>query len=389
MDDPSPARRVVPVAWAGFLLLGWSGVLLPSLVRQIEGRFGVDDASLGLLYLAASLAYATAAFSGGILTERLGRRVVLGVASGMVAVGLVVEGVAPSWGWFLLAAPLVGLGDGAIDGGLNGLVLDAVDGGRGRALNLLHLCFSIGAFVAPLLVGRLVSAGVEWQLVLLATGVAFVGLALALSLVPMPSGRILRSAPGDIARAAAPRSRTPLALLGVAIACYVAAEIGVSNWIVRFLSQADLNTATLALSGFWVGLALGRLASARVADRLPHGPLAAGGAVLAGVALVAAVVSPSIEIAIGAIVVAGFAMGPVYPLIIAIGGELYRDRASTTAGTLAAIAVVGGTTYPPLVGVMSASIGIGGGMLGAALLSILSAVAILAAARVARRTMLA
>src|SRR5439155_8545142 len=175
------------------------------------------------------------------------------------------------------------------------LVLDVVDDGRGRALNLLHLFFSIGAFVSPLVVGRVVSAGVEWQIVILASTAAAVPLALALWLVPMPSGRVGRPVAGDPATAPGPRSRAPLALLGVAIACYVAAEIGVSNWIVRFLDRVELGTATLALSGFWAGLALGRLAGARVGDRIAHATLAAAAAVAAGFAIVVAVVGPSVE----------------------------------------------------------------------------------------------
>ena len=55
----------MPVAWSGLLLVGWSGVLVPALVRQVESRFGVDDAALGLWYLVVSLAYAGASFAGG------------------------------------------------------------------------------------------------------------------------------------------------------------------------------------------------------------------------------------------------------------------------------------------------------------------------------------
>jgi fucose permease len=377
----------VPVAWAGFLLLGWSGVLVPSLVRQVETRFGVDDAALGLFYLATSLAYAAASFTGGVLTERLGRRAVLGTAAIVVAAGFAVEGGAPSWAWFLAGGPLLGLGSGAIDGGMNSLVLDVVDAGRGRALNLLHLFFSIGAFVSPLVVGRLVSAGIEWQLVLLASAAAALPLALALWLVPMPSGRSAAPSaslgPGAAATSAVAASRTPLVLLALAIACYVASEIGVSNWIVRFLSGADLGTATLALSGFWAGLALGRLTGSRVADRLPHGPFAAGAAVVAGLAVFVAALAPSVGFSIGAFVVGGFAMGPIFPMIIAIGGDRYPDRLSTTAGTLTAVAVVGGTVYPPAMGLLSATIGIGAGMLGAGVLAVSSGVLILAGVRVA------
>ena len=380
-------RRVVPVAWAGFLLIGWSGVLVPSLVRQVEARFAIDDAALGLWYLATSLAYAAASYGGGLLTERLGRRLVLGGAAALLASGLGLQGLAPSWPWFLLAAPLLGLGAGAIDGGMNGLLLAMSPDGHGRALNLLHLFFSIGAFVSPFVVGRLVSGGVEWQAIVLASALLAALVAVSLWLVPMPSGRRMPTAagsPGGAADPGSPVRRGTLVLLSIAIACYVASEVGVSNWIVRFLERADLDTATLALSGFWAGLALGRLAAARVADRLTHTELAAGAAFVAGLAVAAAVASPNIELAILALAVAGFASGPVFPMIIAIGGDLYGERPAAIAGTLTAVAVVGGTIYPPLVGLMSASVGIPAGMLGAGLLSIVSGAAILAAGRRAR-----
>ena len=62
----------------------------------------------------------------------------------------------------------------------------------------------------------------------------------------------------------------PLLLLGIAIATYVASEVGVSNWLVRFLEPAPLTTATLALSLYWAGLTVGRLISSAIADRFDH-----------------------------------------------------------------------------------------------------------------------
>ena len=92
----------------------------------------------------------------------------------------------------------------------------------------------------------------------------------------MPSGR--RIAGGAVEPASTPRAARvgrsllagPLLLLGVAIAAYVASEVGVSNWIVRFLEPAPLTTATLALSLFWAGLTVGRLVSSAIADRFDH-----------------------------------------------------------------------------------------------------------------------
>jgi len=386
---PRYARHIVPLAWTAFVLIGWTTILVPSLLRQIEARFAVDDAAVGIWYLVNSAVYAAASFGGGLLTERVGRRVVLTAAATTLAVGLFVAAGAPTWVVFLVAAIPMGVGAGAVDGGMNGLVLSVVGEGRGRALNLLHLFFAIGALTAPALVGQLVDRGVPWEPVLQATALVALGVAGVLWFTAMPSG-IRRPGEGsatgeaqdeDDPEAASPSFLVPLILLAVGIGCYVAGEVGVSNWIVRFLDDVPVSTATLGLSAFWAGLALGRLVAARYADRFPHAPFAAACAFVAGAAVIVALAAPTTELAIAAFAVSGFASGPVFPMIVAIGGDLYPNRLAATSGTLTGAAVVGGTLYPPLVGLMSSRFGIGTGLFGAAMLSILCGVAVLAAAR--------
>jgi nitrate/nitrite transporter NarK len=68
-------------------------------------------------------------------------------------------------------------------------------------------------------------------------------------------------------------------------------------------------------------------------------------------------------------------------LIVAIGAELYPRRVAAVAGTITASGVVGGIVYPPLVGLMSESIGLGAGLFGAGVLSILAAAAVVAAVK--------
>ena len=112
---------------------------------------------------------------------------------------------------------------------------------------------------------------------MLVSGLALGPLAVAYVVVPMPSGRRRRE-PATPRRPTAPSATPdrrpllagPLLLLGLAIAAYVAAEVGVSNWLVRFLEPAPLTTATLALSLYWAGIAIGRLVSSVIADRFDH-----------------------------------------------------------------------------------------------------------------------
>lgn len=362
-----------------FLLIGWVGLLVPSMIRSIEHDFGQTDAGLGIYYLLNAVAYATGSLGGGIVTERLGRRSVLVLAAVLLIVGLLLVGFVPIWAVVLFAAVPAGLGAGAIDGGANGLILDLFPTARGRALNTLHLFFSVGALSSPLIVGRLVEAGIAWQAIVLATAMAAVPIGVLLALIPMPDGRHQATSvageptPGRLA------FRWPLIVLEIAIACYVASEIGVSSWLVRFLEDAPVALATTGLSLFWAGLALGRLISARISDRFDHLAFATVSAAAAGIATLAAVLVPSIPGSIVLFAVAGFASGPVFPLIVAIGGERHPGRSAAVSGFLTGAAVVGSVIYPPIMGFLSVNVGLAVAMLGTGLLSIASAGALLLA----------
>ena len=191
MQRPPAAGVVGAIA---FLLIGWSGLLVPSLIRSVKEAFDQSDAGIGLFYFLFSGAWAAGAFGGGLVTERLGRRSVLTLAAALIALGLIGLGLAPSWAVFLVAALPGGLGAGMIDGGGNGLFLDLFPSGRGRALNLLHLFFSLGALTAPLTSGLLVENGVDWRSILIATGLAAVPVSVLFAIVRMPGGRRERPA---------------------------------------------------------------------------------------------------------------------------------------------------------------------------------------------------
>ena len=369
-----------------FLLVGWCGLLVPSLIRSIEATYGRSDAEFGVYYLAVGLAYAAGSFGGGLVTERAGRRPVLAFASWLLAAGLAALAVAPAWVIVLLAALPIGLGLGALDGGANGLFLDVFRSDRGRALNLLHLCFSLGALTAPLVLGPLVEAGLPWQVVLLATGVLVAGMGALLATARMPDGRRQRGAPGPAwgpeARATGRlRLPRPLALLCLAIGFYIASEVGVTDWLVRFLAPAPLSLATTALALYWAGMAVGRLGSARVADRFDHVRYTTAAAVCMSVALAAAVLAPSIPFSIAFFALAGLAAGPVAPMIMVVGGDRYPDRSAAVGGYVTTASVAGGIGFPTLMGFLSVTVGLTVAMFGTVVLGLASAGALVLAGR--------
>jgi FHS family glucose/mannose:H+ symporter-like MFS transporter len=212
-------------------------------------------------------------------------------------------------------------------------------------------------------------------------------LVVAYVIVPMPSGlRTTTSAGTHLPGASGGHGGRsllsgPLLLLGIAIAAYVAAEIGVSNWIVRYLESAPLSTATLALSLYWAGLTVGRLISSVIADRFDHLRFTIACALAMGVLIAGAVLVPSLPLSIAAFAAAGVASGPVFPMIVAIGGDRYPQRSAAVGGSLAGMAVIGSTIYPPAMGFLSVTVGLTVAMFGNALLALGCAIALVAFGR--------
>jgi FHS family glucose/mannose:H+ symporter-like MFS transporter len=383
-----PGRGVVLTGVAAFLLLGWTVLLVPSIIREVQGTFDQSDAGMGFAYFVNAVVYVTGTVAAGVLAGRLPRRLLLAAGPGLVAVGLLLLAAAAVWAMFLAGFLVMGLGAGIIDAGVNALFMDLY-AGRAAMLNRLHLFFALGALTVPLAVGLCVGAGVPWQAIAIASAAAAAPLAVLMGTRRLPPthrrARAVTAVPSQGGRGPAGRRRVPrpLAVLAIAIGCYVAAELGVSSWLVRYL-DAPLEVATLALSLFWASLALGRLVSSLIVDRMGAVAFATTWSAACGVAILAAINVPSVPAAVLCFALAGFAAGPVYPMIMAIGGSLYPGRASMVSSVLASAAVVGSIVYPPIMGVVSEAAGLWFSMLGAALFAFAAAGCIWAAARLGR-----
>ena len=384
----APPQGVLRIAYASFTLVGWTGLFVPSYLRVIQDEFGRTDAEFGLVYLVFALMFAAGAVLGGLMSERIGRGIVLPISAVLIAAGLAIESVAPSWTIFVAGAGLAAAGTGAVDAVVNSAVMDLSAAGSGSGLNRLHLFYSIGALSAALVVSVMAQADIGWRTVAVATAIAGLALALPLRRVglvpPRPRG------PGDMAPDGGHHSivlplRLALVALGIGIACYVAAEAGVTSWLVGYLVEEPMSVATLALGLFWTGLAGGRLVASRIADRFDTIAFAATCAFASALAHVAAVAGPPGALRIALFVATGFAFGPVYPMIMTVAGSLLPHRAAAVSGALTAAGVAGSVTYPALMGVISELAGLGAAMVGAALLAVASGCAVIIARRMATR----
>jgi len=171
-------------------------------------------------------------------------------------------------------------------------------------------------------------------------------------------------------------------LLGSAmLVVYVGLEISVGNWAFSYLVQARGLPATVAgylVSGYWLGLTLGRFLISPVAARVGASTAAMMYTCLAGVTatIVLAWLSPTALLAGLVLMPLGFFLGPVFPTTMASAPRLTRPALVPTAiGVMNAASVGGGSALPWLAGLLAQGTGMWTLLPFSAALSLLQAVA--------------
>ncbi|MFB6164453.1 MAG: MFS transporter [Haloarculaceae archaeon] len=199
--DRSPggrlAARLAPLRGGGrgWVLLtvaaGWFATLglrfvVPALLPRIKDTFGVNNAGAGLAVTVIWITYAGTQLPAGAMVDRLGERTLLTASLVVAGSSLVLFGLVPAFGLFLVAAGLFGLGTG-LYGPARGMVLSRTfRDNDGAAFGATLAAGSVGAAALPFLAttaalwadGRI--AGLPgWQLALASFAPLFAVLAVA------------------------------------------------------------------------------------------------------------------------------------------------------------------------------------------------------------------
>ncbi|MEV1201115.1 MFS transporter [Microbispora rosea] len=354
----------VALSYVTFILVGLSsgvgGVLLPA---QIDD-YGLDKATIGTQFFAFSAGFMLSGSTAGPLIHRLGIRASLILGGGTFALAGLFTAVRPPFLAFLVAQIVAGYGTGIFESVLNAYLTDLPK--ATTLLNRLHAFFGVGALLGPLLATWILTF-LPWTAVWLILALVCLPLLIGFYLTlpareapPPATAEEQAERPGLLATA----SRQPAVLLGaVFLAVYVGLEISVGNWGFSFLvdehGQSDL-LAGYTVSGYWLGLTLGRFLISPIATRL--GMTASGMTFLclAGVTLstMLAWLVPGSAMASVSFVLLGFWLGPIFPTTMAVAPRLTVARLVPTAiGLINGVSVVGGAVFPWLTGAIAQGVG--------------------------------
>ncbi len=361
--SPALLRLQLALAFLAFILIGASdgafGVLLPS----VSHAYGVNKAEVGLLFLMGAIGYITAALSCGLLIERLGHRLSLAAGLAVYALAVGTFSLAPPFVTILIAGVALGFGAGSIDAGLNAYI--ALLPKNTARLNYLHAFYGIGAWLGPLIATAVLVQGWGWNRVYSAWVLLSVLLLVGVGM--FFQDRMAQPAQAEPTRAGGNVLMAALKLRVVWVGAffllfYVGSEVSLGSWSYSFLTESRHQATVLsgaAISGYWLGLTLGRLTLANLAGRVGQKRLIQG--CIAGVVLGILLIwlAPNGGIAAAGLFLTGFSLGPIFPTTIALMSTLVPARVLPSAiGFLASLGSMGAAFFPWLAGALAQQVGL-------------------------------
>lgn len=269
----APQRRTIGVACGAHVLHDGYTDLLYVLLPIWQVQFGLGYAEIGMLRALFTGSMAGLQVPAGLLAERIGGPLVLGLGTALVGVGFLTAGA--SVGYPMLAAALVlaGIGAAVQHPIAAHLVAQAFPGRRSRsALAGYNFSGDLGKMAFPAATAGLVAI-MPWQSATLLLGVGALAAAAAILMVRgLPSGTeapgIARTDPAEPPHAATTRRGFPL-LLSIAM-IDSATRMGFLTFLpfVLKMKGADLPTIGIALTLVFTGGAAGKLVCGWLGARL-------------------------------------------------------------------------------------------------------------------------
>ncbi len=359
-----PGRgRLTASAFAGMFVFGIVMAILGAILPSLFGRLSLDKGQAGNLFLYMNFAMLVMSLLFGPIVDRFGFKMFLVVSSLLVVAAFGLLAGASSYGLIILAAVVLGLGGGGLNGGTNALISDINPAGRGSALNLLGIFFGFGALLMPFLIGTLLGwTGLRTLLILAALLAVVPFILFGSSGFPRPKqgqGFPLSRAAGVV--------RDPLLWLCAFILFFESGnEFTIGGWISTYLGEvfgSPAAAAALILAGYWAAIMAGRLMASRIARRMKNESMVFLGAGLAFLAAVALVAAPGRAWASLAAVLIGLGFATIYPSTLAVAGEHFAALSGTAFSVIFTVALAGGMLCPWLAGRIAKASGLRNGLL--------------------------
>jgi fucose permease len=330
---------------------GMIAAMLGSILPDLSKRFTLSPAENGSIATMQAVGLVIGSLLQGPLIDLQGKKIGLLLGLGLIAYALFSLPRSKGYSSIRLAMLILGTGGGIIVAGANALVNDVPTSNPTAVFNGFNTFFGLGGIATPFIAANLFG-GNSFRLcnfTAILTAATF-GVH-AITDMPKPSG-VVSFQFGDVP---ALLSNPQLLLPALVLFLYVAAEVGVWNWLVRHLMAQGITekkALTILSFGFALGLLAGRLAVAFIPalQAVPANQILIGSSALIAITTFLMLQTKDPNITWAAVFAAGVAMAPVFPTALAIVGGRFPQGTATAIGIAVTCGWLGLVASSPIIG---------------------------------------
>ncbi|EUC31294.1 hypothetical protein COCCADRAFT_101660 [Bipolaris zeicola 26-R-13] len=357
----------IAAAMYSFATLGLFNSSIGAVLPLLSQYYNLSDIQVSSIFLAGPIGYVFAAQFSDAVHYRFGQRGIAFAGPLLQVAATAMVAAHPGFGVILVAFAFQGLGTGLLDGSWC-----AWAGSMKKAntiSGLLHGSYSVGAALGPLLLTMLTARHRDWW-----TWYSILAGACALSFIVQVAAFLHESASvyRQSKQSKLSDSKVDLReifkhpatwLCAAFFLTYVGVETSISGWVVSFMLRerhASDYIAGLSSSGYWIGMAIGRLVLGFATDRM--GVRRATTLYFLSAIVFEALFAAftSLEASIIFMTATGFVHGPLFPSGVVVLTRLLPAELHVAAVSfVASLGQIGGAVLPFAIGAVVQGLGIG------------------------------
>lgn len=339
------------MACTGIFVMAVAAQVVPAVLAPMAKEFHRDLAQRGVLLLLGPAGFILSTLLSGWLSDRWGARLFIVTGFAFMTGGLALSAWAPDYRSLQGGLLMIGVSGGFIESPLSSVISSAFPERRAQMLNVTQLFYNLGAVAGPALVALALGLGWGWR--------SGFGLCVALGVLTMMLSFFgLRGQTGgatDAAHGSADARVVWWVVWAVATAMflYVASEMTIAMWSANYLERTFgviSSRAALTVSGFWLGMGVGRALYVVIVSRTGYLLPLLFSAILAAVAAVGAAFAQTPLAAALLCAGAGFFFGGSWPTMLGYAANRNPGRTGTVFGIIVSAGAAGSLVGPPLGG---------------------------------------
>lgn len=356
----SKFKLLAPCYYA-FFVNGMMVLLVGSILPYLIEEAGINYSVAGGFLSAFAIGNLAASFINPLLVNKIGRKAATVIMSALIPISFLVITFVPPVPVIYAAFVCTGIGRGAVSIINNAVVNDNSDG-RPAALNILHMVFAIGAFLAPFLTALYVQMGFNWRAVvytiIVLSAFSVVGYALMnlnYEKEKADDSRIDESQPQK-----AIYKNATFYICGFLLFLYLGLENCVNGWFVTYFKSMNIMSAAYAsnlVSITWIMVMLGRLMTAKLSAKINKDKLILTYCIATAVFFILLISTHNLAVITVAIAGLGFFFAGIYPTSVSSVGDVLRGS-NTGMSMFLALSALGGIVTPQIVGIAADKVGL-------------------------------